>query len=356
MYEFTRTGKVERCLQALAGMRSRLAVEFADDGNVSPMVPIPPDSIRPEELPSLEHILAIHRRFLSPAQLAWAGVRHHTWPLIDEATLQPIYRPPEEQRVKGLLVDLADWAHDWARGLRPEFEAPLVAALIHVRLAGIHPFYQANGRTARTLAALAMLRGGFAQREFTTLDHWWTSHHAEYLHAFRCLGTRWDPRRDVTAFVEDHLSAQWRHAADGLRRRLVEQRLLEMLRDLAAGMGLEPRVALALRAALDGEEVWNRWYRERLGISVATATNDLAVLQKAGLLAAFGAGRSRVYRQGPRLLPALAARANVSPLPGAPTRGRGEPVPPQTRNTVIAAVYERLLGEGVLPDTKETVV
>jgi len=350
VYEFTRTGKVDCCLQALAGMRCRLEVASADGPGVAAKPPAPLQSLPPNAIPTVEHILAIHRRFLSPAQPAWVGVRRHTWPLIDETTLEPIYRPPEDRWVNGLLVELAGWAHDWARGLHPEFEAPVAAALVHVRLAGIHPFYQANGRTARTLAALAMLRGGYARSEFTTLDRWWTSHHAEYLSAFRCLGRRWDPRRDVTAFVEDHLWAQWRHAAGCLSRRLVEQRLLQMLRDLLAGTGLEPRAAPALRAALDGMGVSNRWYRAQLGISVATATNDLAALERAGWLTAHGAGRSRVYRQGPRLLPALAGRDEMPSLSGVETVDRGGPVPPQTLNTLIAAVHERLQDEGLLPD------
>ena len=79
---------------------------------------------------------------------------------------------------------------------------------MHIRLAGIHPFSDGNGRTARILASLAMYRGGYRSPEFTSLEEWWGGHVADYYRAFDCLGSEWADEVDVTPFVEAHIRAQ----------------------------------------------------------------------------------------------------------------------------------------------------
>lgn len=88
-------------------------------------------------------------------------------------------------------------------------EPPAVqAALIHFSLAGIHPFKDGNGRTARIAASLAMYRGGYRMPQFTSLEEYWGRHAESYYHAFDCLRGEWDASTDVSSFVETHVSAQ----------------------------------------------------------------------------------------------------------------------------------------------------
>src|SRR5439155_9702338 len=95
------------------------------------------------------------------------------------------------------------------RHLQRSTDHPAIqAAWAHVALAAIHPFADGNGRAARVLASLAMYRGGFRRVEFTSLEEWWGGHLRDYYQAFQCLGSAFDPDRDVTSFIQAHVRAQ----------------------------------------------------------------------------------------------------------------------------------------------------
>ena len=70
-------------------------------------------------------------------------------------------------------------------------------------------------------------------------------------------------------------------------------------------------MAHALYDAFFGRDVTNRFYRSLADVSVATAVNDLAKLDAAGLLKAVGAGRSRRYVAGGRLVGRIAESAGI---------------------------------------------
>ncbi len=65
--------------------------------------------------------------------------------------------PPEAWRVPQEMDDWARWLKKDARGLHPIDRA----ALAHYQLAAIHPFIDGNGRTARLVMNLLLLRDGY---------------------------------------------------------------------------------------------------------------------------------------------------------------------------------------------------
>lgn len=67
------------------------------------------------------------------------------------------YVPPDPSAVPGLMRDLIDWFTGEAQALT----AVERAALAHFRLVHIHPFTDGNGRTARLLMNLALIRDGY---------------------------------------------------------------------------------------------------------------------------------------------------------------------------------------------------
>ncbi|MBA4371027.1 MAG: hypothetical protein C0418_05560, partial [Coriobacteriaceae bacterium] len=166
-----------------------------------------------------ELVKAIHDRVMGGAFGLDAG-RFRTIPVFisDGSDGEPVYTPPAEDLVPDLVDGLAEYLES-----SKELPAPVVAAFAHVRLAGIHPFKDGNGRTARVVAALAMYRGGYRAPEFTSLEEWWGGHRGEYHTAFDCLGKRWKDSSDVTPFVAAHVAAQ-RIQADALSLRLATQR------------------------------------------------------------------------------------------------------------------------------------
>jgi hypothetical protein len=216
-----------------------------------------------------EFVLGMHYRVLAEDYSRGAGrFRTSQNRLVDAMARQPVYLPPPPEFVPDLVAELAEWAQA-AR----DVPVPITAALIHVRMAGIHPFSDGNGRTARILSSLAMHRGGFKGAEFTSLEEWWGHHREEYYAAFACLGPEWSPRTDVTPFIEAHVWAR-KCQVEALSLRLsTERHLWLVLEDLMRhNLRGAPRMANALYDVFLGREVTNRYYRD-LGAYVGLWSN-----------------------------------------------------------------------------------
>jgi len=287
-----------------------------------------------------ELILAIHYRAMGEDYSLGAGRFRQTQNrLLELAGQRQVFLPPPPSEVPRLVAELTGWAREQTSG-----PAPLVAAVVHCRFAGIHPFSDGNGRTARILASLAMYRGGFRSPEFTSLEEWWGGHVADYYRAFECLGPDWADKVDVTPFVEAHVQAQVRQV-EALSLRQATERILWLALDDAAQAvaGGDGRMAHALYDAFFGREVTNRFYRNMADISVATAVNDLARLESNGLLTALGAGRSRRYIAGSRLPGLLAESAGVTSVVD-----REAPLESQ-RDEIIVALAGRVKAGGLTP-------
>jgi Fic family protein len=245
---------------------------------------------------------------------------------------QVIYSAPTAAEVPQLVDELCEWLNTAG-----DLSAPVLSAMVHARVAGIHPFSDGNGRTARILATLAMASGGYAAPEFTSLEEWWGAHLRSYYGSFACLGSEWSPGADITRFVATHVRAQRRQVAALSERLAVERHVWTALEDIVAeDVRLPPRAAEALFDAFLGREVTNRYYRCVAGASVATATNDLTALEAAGLLEAQGEGRSRSYSGTFRLIALVASAA------GAPVLAWPEVSLAEQRVVVLGDLREQL--------------
>ncbi len=183
----------------------------------------------------------------------------------------------------------------------------IAAAWIHVAIAAIHPFRDGNGRSARILASLAMYRGGFKRREFTSLEEWWGHHLDDYYGLFRCLGSTLDRDSDVTPFVLGHLEAQLHQVRALDLRARAEQQVWMAVEEAAEDVGMDRRLANALRDAFFGRNVTAGYYRSLTDVSPATATKDLtAAVAARACLRRKASGEGRRYFAGETLYRAVA--------------------------------------------------
>ncbi len=280
-----------------------------------------------------ELILGIHDRVMAGSYALGAGrFRARQVLVADSAEGREIYRPPAAEAVPDLVAGLAAFVEQESQRVA----APVLAALVHVGLAGIHPFSDGNGRTARVLACLAMYRGGYTRPEFTSLEEWWGSHRESYYKAFECLGTDWDADADVSPFVAAHVSAQRTQAEALSLTEATQRQLWTLLEDaVTEDLGMPPRLADVLYDAFFGREVTNRYYRNLTDVSTATATNDLARMEASGLIRSVGAGRSRAYTGSAALIDAVSRLGRL----GEPPQG----VPDEDRRAwVVARLAERI--------------
>ncbi len=259
---------------------------------------------------SKQLVLEIHRIAMAASECARAGTFRQGPVYVVSGAGSVIYTAPMAVLVPELVDELCEWLNRSG-----EFSAPVVAALAHAAVAGIHPFSDGNGRTARILATLAMARGSYTPPEFTSLEEWWGAHLSSYYGSFASLDTQWTPSANVTRFVATHVRAQRRQVAALTERLAVERNIWTALEDIVAeDVGLPPRATEALFDAFLGRVITNRYYRCVVGASVATATNDLVALETTGLLQAIGEGRGRSYTGTFKLIAAVAAAAGAPVL------------------------------------------
>lgn len=245
---------------------------------------------------SRELLVALHDRVLGGNYALGAG-RLATGPrwVADRRTGAQVFAPPPPD----ILPELVDRV--CVRMEEGHDHPALASAWIHVAVAAIHPFRDGNGRVARVLASLAMYRGGFQRREFTSLEEWWGRHLGDYYAAFACLGAEFDETADVTPFLVAHVTAQLAQVRALDLRHRVERRIWEALEQVVEDARLQQRLVNAAWDAFFEREVTPAYYIPLTGVSRATATNDLAAAVAAGLLEPHGAGRTRRYLAGAAL-------------------------------------------------------
>jgi len=262
---------------------------------------------------SREFVLQIHRRVMGVQFDPEAGTfRHKNVWLGDRASGVVVYQPPPFQDVPGLIDEMCEWAQEATDPV------PVIAALVHVRLAGIHPFIDGNGRVARILASVAMRRGGYSTQEFTSLEEWWGSHQDEYYAAFRDLGHGWKADADVTRFITVHVRAQRRQVEAFWLKQAVECEIWGVLEGIVCEvLGQPVRLAEALFDGFFGRPVTNRYYRRLVGIGGRQAAEDLALLAEKRLLGSVFDDPEEVLTGAFALMSAVASASGVALAPEA---------------------------------------
>lgn len=89
--------------------------------------------------------------------------------VIREANGEINYMPPEAEDVPGLMTELVDWIH----ASEAEYPIPVIAGIAHYQFVTIHPFYDGNGRTARTLTTWLLYKDGYDLGKFYALEEFY---------------------------------------------------------------------------------------------------------------------------------------------------------------------------------------
>ncbi|MGH2451424.1 MAG: Fic family protein [Candidatus Limnocylindria bacterium] len=210
--------------------------------------------------------------------------------------------------VPDVMHRLGQWLREGAGGEHPT----AAAALAHLELVAIHPFYDGNGRSARALSRLLLVHHGFALDGLVSLDAYLDLQRRAYFEAIRAsLGRRYTRGYDATPFVAYLLGAIAGAAEHVLSRVKGVTELLRVLRESVARTELLPQLTDALVYAWINGSIRPSDYRTITGRTGPSATRDLAQAVRSGYLVATGETSSRRYAAGPKL-------QAVQPVPVAP--------------------------------------
>jgi Fic family protein len=202
-----------------------------------------------------------------------------------------VHVPPSADRLSHELERLCEYAnHDG-----PGFVHPMIkACLLHFWLAYVHPFCDGNGRTARALFYLHVMKSGFWLMEYVAISRVILRQRARYERAFLYSET---DDADCTYFLSFHLKAielaleeLWEY----MERKSREDELLGVRLHSAEGLNYRQR-ALLTRALKDGGSQFTiESHRASHDVSYGTSRNDLLDLVKRGYLTQQRKGR-RTY-------------------------------------------------------------
>lgn len=207
-----------------------------------------------------------------------------------------IFTGPSPLAVPALMDELVAW-------LRGTAQAPLVrSALLHLNIIAIHPFNDGNGRTARILAAMELVRDGVRSPELISIEAYLRRNRDEYIDALRTtLGPSYDPDNHP---VTEWLDYYTRISLDRLEAR---NRILDALpTDIGtlfsalADAGEPVEWSSVLLAARVGR-LRTATLADLTGRSLPAARAELGRMARAGWLEPRGVTRGRWYAPTERL-------------------------------------------------------
>lgn len=202
------------------------------------------------------------------------------------------YTPPDQGDVPGLMRALASWLRQDAEDLHPVAKA----AMAHIQMIAIQPFWDGNGRTARGLATLMLQRSKFQFRKLLSFEGYLSDEREKYFSAIeRTLGTQFAGEYDATPWLEFYTLALHEHIREFVDGLTDWHRNMQEVYSNAAVQGWTPRQADGLVFAYQAGKITRPDYIEITGVSPVTASRDLASLVEAGILVPVGNTRARVY-------------------------------------------------------------
>lgn len=277
-----------RTKDALEVIATRAALAFVDEIAADPQLPVDEGVIR-----------EIHKRVIDDIDpMVRPGAFRPGENRVGDAEGNIIFATALSGDVPDVMHRFGTWLRDGAGGEHPV----VAAALAHIELVAIHPFYDGNGRTARALSRLLLVRHGFALDGLVSLDAYLDLQRRDYFAAIRAsLGTSYKRGYDATPFVRYYLDAI-RGAADHVLARVKgTMDLLRVLRGAVATNELSAQLTDPLVYAWINGSIRASDYRGITGRTGPSATRDLAQATRAGYLTVTGETRSRRYRAGPKL-------------------------------------------------------
>jgi len=208
-----------------------------------------------------------------------------------------IFTGPSPLVVQSLMDELIEWLR------RTDATPPLVrSALLHLNIIAIHPFNDGNGRTARILAAMEVIRDGVRSPELISIEAYLRRNRDEYVDVLRTtLGPSYDPdNHPVTGWLDYYT----RISLDRLEAR---NRILDALpTDIGtifsalADAGEPLEWASVLLAARVGR-MRTAMLAALTGRSTPAARAELGRIARAGWLEPRGVTRGRWYAPTDRL-------------------------------------------------------
>ncbi len=200
------------------------------------------------------------------------------------------FRPPLPVEVKVQLGEFFDWINsDEGKDVHPV----LRAGITHFELARIHPFIDGNGRVARAMALLVLLREGYDVKSFFSIEEYFDKHAENYYKALQAVHKK---QGDLTPWVEfftKALAVELTKIKERVRSMSIDFRWRDRL---GRQIALSERQIKLIEMMSDKEQLFMKEAREVFPkISDDTILRDLKDLIKKGVVRKRGSTKKAYY-------------------------------------------------------------
>lgn len=212
--------------------------------------------------------------------------------ILDKATKQHIFLPPNPSDTPNLMNELTAWLTRKPLAIHPV----IAAGVAHLELVAIHPFDNGNGRTARALADLILYRYGYSFRHlFSWVRKVGIDMDVYHRKLREVLGSKYGDNSDATMWVE--------YFADSVAKSLDERKpMLLSLRNyfveaynIGGEKGFSRDQIHAMAYADFYGYIATGVYMKATKLSRATVVKRLTELVDAGIMRVEGKGRNVRY-------------------------------------------------------------
>lgn len=214
----------------------------------------------------------------------------------EEAVTVGPYLAPDHNIVPNLMAELVSW-------LRSAREThPLVrVALLHLNLVAIHPFVDGNGRTARIVSSLELMRSGVGATELISIEPYLAEQRGEYFSQLSAtIGPTYAPdRHPATPWLDYLIGIYVDRLGFEARMREAWPYDLGTVADALANASHPPQWA-ALIALTGIYPLRTRSVADAIGRAMPTARALLNAMTRAGWLEMRGRTRGAAYYPGAR--------------------------------------------------------
>ncbi len=215
----------------------------------------------------------------------------------EEGTGKVIFHPPSFVEVPYLLESFFEWLNsiEARDGLHPIIRA----GITHYILVSVHPFVEGNGRAARAMATLVMLREGYDIKRFFAIEEHFDRDLASYYEAFSQVDSL-SPNigdRDLTVWLEYFcgvVAAELTKIKEKIRKLSIDTRLkVKMGKQIALS---ERQMKLVEYMTETGVAIMKDLQKVLPMVSVDTILRDLKDLMKKGIVRKEGRTKAARYR------------------------------------------------------------
>ncbi len=205
--------------------------------------------------------------------------------------LRVTFTPPPAKDVPQEMERFVCWLNsEQAKELDPI----LKAGIAHYELVRIHPFVDGNGRTARILASMLLLRQSFDTKRFFTLDDFYNSDRKRYYEALKSVSPE---TQDLTEWLE-YFSEGVAVSIKAVKDKVLALTGGKEREQESKQVPLDYKQVKVVEFLRKEGRVTNRQVQELLGVSHQTAYEVLQGLTENGVIMQVGRGRAVHYVLG----------------------------------------------------------